>query len=290
MLRAIACVLAVIALTAASAAQAAPALWVAKSPTTTIYLFGTFHILEPDAQWRTPALNDAFDRSTILWFETDITAAADPTTARDLVMRSGLDAAHPLSTKLDAEHLSELKAVMAHDQLPFDVIDKMRPWMASLMVMAAPMLRAGFDPKAGADVTLMNAAVAGHKSVRTFESVDQQLHFFADLAPDTELQLLEDTVDENARSTEDIRPMEAAWLAGDLDKLAPLLIGAMKKQYPGLFDVLITRRNQAWADALTKELGGHDVEMVNVGALHMLGDGGLPALLRARGFAVSRVQ
>lgn len=286
--RAIAIVLAMLAL--AAPVRAAPALWVAKSPTATIYLFGTFHILEPDAKWRTPALDNAYAKAATLWFETDIAAAADPTASRDLILRYGLDAAHPLSTKLDAEHLGELKAVMEHDQLPFEGVDKMRPWVASLVVMAAPMLKSGFDAKSGADLTLATQAAADHKTVRDFESVEQQLHFFADLPPDVELQLLEDTVDENARSPEDIKPMEVAWLAGDLDKLTPLLIGQMKQQYPQLFDILITRRNRAWADTLTKELGGQGVELVNVGALHMLGDGGLPAMLKARGFEVKRIQ
>jgi uncharacterized protein YbaP (TraB family) len=65
----------------------------------------------------------------------------------------------------------------------------------------------------------------------------------------------------------------------------------MKSGNPGLYDALLKRRNLAWADRLAQELAdGSGVELVNVGALHMVGDDGLPALLAARGFTVERVQ
>ena len=60
---------------------------------------------------------------------------------------------------------------------------------------------------------------------------------------------------------------------------------------PALYDALLKRRNLAWADTLTREMADHPgVELVNVGALHMVGDDGLPALLKARGYLVERVQ
>ncbi|MGE5501094.1 MAG: TraB/GumN family protein [Ignavibacteriales bacterium] len=53
---------------------------------------------------------------------------------------------------------------------------------------------------------------------------------------------------------------------------------------------MLKNRNEAWARALTVEMRGNGVELVNVGALHMIGKDGLPALLKARGFTVERVQ
>jgi len=41
---------------------------------------------------------------------------------------------------------------------------------------------------------------------------------------------------------------------------------------------------------LAKELAGQETELVNVGALHMVGDDGLPALLKAKGLTDERVQ
>lgn len=64
----------------------------------------------------------------------------------------------------------------------------------------------------------------------------------------------------------------------------------MRASRPQLYDVMLARRNQAWAEAPEAEMAGAGVQLVNVGALHMIGPDGLPALLRARGFRVERVQ
>ena len=59
---------------------------------------------------------------------------------------------------------------------------------------------------------------------------------------------------------------------------------------PALYDALLKRRNEAWAEALAAEMDKPGVELVAVGALHMAGADGLPALMAARGFQVRRVQ
>ncbi|HEY2707603.1 MAG TPA: TraB/GumN family protein [Caulobacteraceae bacterium] len=273
-----------------SAAVAAPALWIAKSPTATIYLFGTMHILEPETTWRTPSLDSAYAKATTIWFELDMSSLADPKVAADLVTRFGFDDAHPLSTKLDAEHLSALKAVLQHQGLAFDRIDRMRPWAAALALTALPMLQAGFDPKQGADMQLTSSAGADHKAIRAFETVDQQMHLFVDMSPATEIEFLDDTIDSNTKTNHTTQGIEAAWVSGDIQKLGQVLINAMKKRYPEFYENLIRRRNLAWSEMLTKELAGSGTELVNVGALHMVGDEGLPALLKAKGYSVERLQ
>jgi uncharacterized protein YbaP (TraB family) len=46
----------------ASAAFAAPSLWVIKSPSATVYLFGTIHLLRASQDWETQAIKDALPR------------------------------------------------------------------------------------------------------------------------------------------------------------------------------------------------------------------------------------
>ncbi|HEX5776045.1 MAG TPA: TraB/GumN family protein, partial [Caulobacteraceae bacterium] len=76
----------------------------------------------------------------------------------------------------------------------------------------------------------------------------------------------------------------------DLNGLARRMVDDMRRNNPGLYEALLQRRNESWARTLTVEMRGNGVQLVNVGALHMAGKHGLPALMRARGFSVERVQ
>src|SRR3954470_7248221 len=51
-------------------AQARPALWEVSDADTTIYLFGTIHLLPTGYQWRTPRFNQALASSNELVVET----------------------------------------------------------------------------------------------------------------------------------------------------------------------------------------------------------------------------
>ena len=279
-----------VSLVLAGAALAAPPIWKVTSPTGTLYLFGTIHLMSADTSWRSPALDDAYAKATTLWFETDVASPGVAQTAQTLVLQYGLDPDHPLSSKVDAAHLASLKAALAPLKVPDAGLERFQPWVVSLMVLTLPMVQAGFDPKAGADIQLETAAAGDHKTVRTFETAEQQVKIFADMPQEAQVQMLDQAIDENAKTGQEIKAMEAAWLSGDLQRLGPLLIGEMKAKYPAFYAALIQRRNQAWVETLSSELAGPNIEMVNVGALHMVGSDGLPALLKARGFKVERLQ
>src|SRR5689334_12691785 len=55
---------------AREAQVARPALWEVSDPDTTIYLFGTIHLLPQDTQWRTPKFDQAVSTAQELVVET----------------------------------------------------------------------------------------------------------------------------------------------------------------------------------------------------------------------------
>jgi uncharacterized protein YbaP (TraB family) len=289
MRRLIAGLAAALAVVFASEAGAAPAMWAVKDKDSTIYLFGSMHILEPGVQWRTRAFDAAYARSTTLWFETDNSALTDKARMNDLVQRFGLDEAHPLSGKLGADDLAALKATLAAAGIPEAGMERLRPWIAALVLTILPYRRNGFDSQSGADAVVSQAAAKDKKTIRAFETVDASAHLLADLPEPVQIQLLQDALQEKGRPVVDVRAIQAACVRGDLVKLGPLLVEDMRRQRPELYEALIHRRNGVWADALAEAMKGAGVQMVEVGALHMVGDEGLPALMRARGIKVVRV-
>jgi uncharacterized protein YbaP (TraB family) len=274
-------------LTFASTAQAAPAMWRVTHDDSEIYLFGTLHVLQPKARWRTPLYDRVLAQAGTVWFEADM-QGGDPDTLRLLIQRYGSDPDTPLSHKLPAGDLDALSR-----QTDLARIDHLRPWAAALMLSMQPALARGATVDRGADLTITRAARSDAKQVRAFETLEDQARMFASLPQRSEVHYLANVIHERSRGPRLRLPfqpasLEAAWLAG---RLGPGEIAVMKADNAALYDALLKRRNLAWADTLTAEMASASgVELVNVGALHMVGDDGLPALLKARGFQVERVQ
>ena len=92
-------VLAAAALGAPALAQ--PAMWAVKDADSTIYMLGTVHLLRPETQWRSDALDKAIAEAKELWLElptTDPQAMAGE--MMPLVAKYGLSPATPLSKSL----------------------------------------------------------------------------------------------------------------------------------------------------------------------------------------------
>ena len=270
----------------AGTAQAAPAMWRVSDGDSQVFLFGTLHALKPGEAWRTPLYDAVLARAGTVWFEADL-SSGDPDTLRLLVQRYGSDPDRPLSRKLAPSDLGALAR-----QTDLARVDHLRPWAAALMLSMQPALAKGASVDKGADVTITRAARAESKRIRAFETLEDQARMFAGLPEASEVRYLTDVVRERSRGPRlrlSFKPasLEDAWAAGSL---GPSHIADMRAENPALYEAFLKRRNEAWADALTTEMAGAGIELVNVGAFHLIGDDGLPALLAARGFRVERVQ
>jgi uncharacterized protein YbaP (TraB family) len=278
----------VLAGAAPSLAAAAPAMWRVRDADSEIYLFGTMHVLEPGLKWRTKLYDQAYARADAVWFETDSAAPSQELDA--LMARYGVDSSRPLTAKLSPTGLGDLKPLLDRRQVTLERLNNLRPWAAAMALSIAPMVQRGAAVSTGADAVITRAARAEAKPVRTFETLEDQMRMFAQMPEAVEVQYLEDVIREQAHPNRDGLVLQSAWLGGKVDKLAPLLVEPMRRDRPQFYDVLLKRRNLAWAATLTERMQGRGVDLVNVGALHMVGPDGLPALLAARGFEVTRVQ
>jgi len=131
------------------------------------------------------------------------------------------------------------------------------------------------------------ALIAEAARVEGLESFEEQYAVFDRLPPARQARLLTALAAEADSHAEDQRVI--AWLTGDIAALErEASVGILAD--PELREALQLSRNRAWAGRVAALLDGGERPFVAVGAAHMWGEEGLPALLAARGYTVRRVQ
>jgi uncharacterized protein len=267
-------------------ALAHPTLWQAKSGNSTVYLFGTVHLLPNDTDWRFPALNQALAQSQMLYIEL---IDDDQASMTSLVLRYGLDTAHPLSTQLSESDNAALAKAAQLAGLPGGVttLQPMKPWLAALTLSVAPLLKAGLDPAEGVDKQLKLQMTTAGKPVRGLETAEQQIQFLANLSSPMQVAFLRDTLKDVDKDTAELLSLVDAWKQGDVAAIAKLENDELKTQEPALYQALIVQRNVKWADKIKDMLKqpGSTV-FVAVGAAHLAGPDSVQAQLAKLGFTV----
>jgi uncharacterized protein YbaP (TraB family) len=271
-------------------APARPALWCVADADTTIYLFGSIHMLPPGATWRSDVVDKAMASAGTVYFEADV--LGDPDGMRGLVERLGrLPPPETLSGSLAAEQSSTLGAVAARLGISRPALETMRPWYAAVVLSDAAIRAAGFGSDAGVDAELRQGAEASGKQVRFLETVERQLSALADLPGDVQLAYLDFTLAEAGNVMEPLSQMVNAWRGGDVETLARVLIDEDMARLPALEDALLIRRNAEWTGQFDQLLGTEaGTFFVTVGAAHLVGDNSVVTGLSARGHTVERLQ
>ncbi len=268
-------------------ALADPALWVAHGAHADVYLLGSIHLLKSGTAWEGPAIQRAFDTASQCWFEAVQPDDLGPMQA--VVAELGLDPTHPLASHLSAADAKKLHRLIPENSPADQALERMRPWLASVVLAVQPLEKAGYDGKYGPDHVLQDQARASGKSVGGLETMEQQGRILAGMSDTFALQLLHSTLQEAGEGPAFIDKAVASWLKGDFLTTAASLDKTMRKEAPGLFRLLTTDRNNAWAGRIEQLLAGDQTTLITVGTGHLAGDGNLRDLLARHGVKFERV-
>ena len=250
--------------------DADPALWVVKDKDTTIYLFGTIHVLKPGLSWFDEAVKKAFDSSGTLVLEM---VEPDTETQQRVVASKAFDtAAPPLSEQLPEEKRARFAQALADNGLPQPTFDRMRPWFAAISLSVIPVQKLGYDPTNGPEKVLTEAASKQKKQVMGLETFEGQLSIFDALSREAQLKLLESTVDELPKAGETMNRMVTEWSAGNPDGLAKTMNESLKET-PEVAQKLLIERNARWAAWIAERMRPPGRVFVAVGAGHLAGPG-----------------
>jgi uncharacterized protein YbaP (TraB family) len=256
---------------------AKPALWAVTDADTTIYLFGTIHLLPENVQWRTAKLDQAIASSQQLVVET-IVDDKDPT---KIMSAMALDARVPPARR------GAVAEAVKKSGFPPQALDRMETWAAAFILLSNKFRELGLS--GGVEGVLRNDFSAKGKNVGELESNLEQLSFFDQLPEDAQRALLEGAIEESKSMTEDFSGMLKAWSRGDVQGIARTFDRDLSVS-PALQQSLIRQRNANWSKWIERRMTEPGAVMVAVGAGHLAGKDSVLEMLKKGGYKIRRLQ
>lgn len=278
--------LALLALLVLGNAHADPAMWSVAGAKNTVYLFGSVHLLPEGGFTIDGELAGAYRDAEQVCFEVDTSRLDEATTTSITLARAidpeGRDLFELLGSAADGARTAAAAAGI--DIAPFAPFE---PWFAGLTISVMALQQHGYDVEHGVEQIIEASAGRDGKARCGLETLDFQLGMLDGMPADLQEKLLMQSLEEAGAIDEVIRPLLAAWRAGDERALLQSLEDDFDG-YPELAEQLIFARNERWAGLVSDMLEESGDILLVVGALHLVGDRGLPALLQERGFEVRR--
>jgi len=262
-----------------------PALWEVRSADGQVagWLFGTVHALPDDTVWRFAALDRAIEGSSVLVVE--VADLANANKVADIFRRTASDSAPglPVEQRIDPSLRSQYGELLRRSDADGAMLDSMESWAAALTLASFARVN---DTANGVDRALL--AAYEERPIVELEGAERQLATFDRLPEKEQRDLLDAVLLEAQDARTEPKAIVDAWLTGDVDGLTLLTEKGILAD-PELRQTLLIDRNRDWAMRISQLMRSGERPFVAVGAGHMPGEDGLPALLRERGYEVRRL-
>ena len=269
---------------AARADGAHHTLWTVKGRYNTVYLFGSIHVLKPgDSDLPAEALQaDAAAKAVVM--ELDLgEVTPDKLLSGGLALET-LPEGQTLSGALGADAYKILSDHARPLGVDLDFMSHFQPWFVAVTMTQLELVHLGYSGDSGVDEQIAHKAQADGKRIIGLETLDDQLGLFARMPLDEQRRFLLYSLADADETPAKLDDMVTAWRHGDTLKLESLLTEGLDK-FPDLYRTLTTDRNRKWLPTVSGLLQEKQDYLVVVGAMHLIGKGGLVDLLTRAGFA-----
>jgi hypothetical protein len=264
-------------------------MWKLDGETNTVYLHGSVHLLRADDHPLPTIIDEAYEEAETLVMELDMDDV-DPVEAQSLVSELGLiQDDRSLSDLMGPERYAEAEALAKSAEIPLTMLGKSEPWLAAITVEQLMLARIGFNPLFGIENHLMDKAAGDNKEIIGLETIREQLEFLDTMSLESQRALLLQSLKESVDIQKIMDELVHAWRHGDIAFMEDNMLDEMK-QYPELYRTIVVDRNLDWLRKIEELLDDEDDYLIVVGALHLIGEDGVPALLSKRGHEVQQLR
>lgn len=269
-----------------AAVRSGPAMWKVADEDTTIYLFGTVHVLPEGIEWYDDTIADALTGSDMIITEIPMDSASEAAMQQLTMSKGMLPQGTTLRSLLTPEQTSIYETALSKIGAPPEAFDPFKPWLAGLTLTVVPLMQQGYTPGAGVEKVLLSKI--GDKPQGALETAEFQLGIFDGMEQDAQVTFLM----EAAAGMDDVKlmldRMIAEWAKGDADQLAEIMNEGLSD--PAVAEALLYSRNANWAEWIETRLDTPGTVFIAVGAGHLAGAKSVQDYLAEKGITTSRVK
>jgi hypothetical protein len=268
---------------------ARPALWEVSDPDTTIYLFGTIHLLPSTLQWRTAKFDQAVASSQQLVVETIVDQQNLQSIQQAKFALGFSPGLPPVVQRVPPAKIPRLRAAIAKSGVPESVYNQMETWLAALTLLSVQFAQLGLNGAHGPEEILRQQFLAAHRPIGELETNVEQFGYFDRMPEKAQRSLLEGSIEPISSMDKEFGGMLASWSRGDVKGIATTFNRELSES-PEMRRSLLEQRNANWAKWIERRLAQPGTIMVAVGAGHLAGKDSVLELLRKGGYKVRRLQ
>ena len=262
-------------------------MWKVEGPGGSAYLLGSLHVLTPDFYPLSATINKAFAESKTLVEEVDIDEMNDPMVMMSALSKAMLTDGRTLDQVIAPELYAEVKKRAEKTGMPMMAIQRMKPCLVAITLMAPTLQAAGFKPELGIDKHFFDRAKDSGMKRQGLETMAFQLDQFDSMSPKLQEEMLRTTIEDLDKEVAGVKEMAQAWSFGNVAAMEKMTLDEMKDA-PELYQRLLVQRNQNWIPHVEACIKENAACFIVVGAAHLLGPDGLPALLTKKGYKVTQ--
>lgn len=263
-------------------------LWEVSGSNNSVYLLGSIHLLRKEDYPLPNALNAAYDEAEVLIMEIDMDDL-DPVAAQTALTQYGmLHDNQTLQGLMGADMYAQAQAAAMAIDIPLDMLTKTDPWYAAMTIEIMMLSRLGFNPNLGIETHMMSKAGADGKPIEGFETMEEQILLLDGMSLPAQREMLLSTLVESAELGEIMDDLISAWRRGDTEYLKVNMLDEIAK-HEELNKTLVTDRNTRWVAQIEPLLDDKEDYLIIVGALHLIGQDGVPNQLSRQGYSVHQL-
>ena len=254
------------------------------------HVLGSVHLSDDEIAFD-PAVEQALSRAETLVLEVAPEELASTRMAELTAQAGFFEDGRSLESVLSPETWRRLQARLKSEDLAPDAFLKMEQWLVGITLQIVGLERRGFDPERGVDMALARSAEAAGKTVVGLETAEAQIAALDSLPLATQELMLRSVLEGKNGGDAGLLLLLDAWRKGDDARIEAEVFAGLGED-PTLapfFESIYFARNRHMASGIARIVDAGGLSFVAVGAAHVVGAQGVPALLAEQGYAVRRL-